>query len=355
MVQGGAGGGVGEVWGGCSAVGWWGEWGWLGWEEAERIGGVRDIVRGIVLLLVLRRRPRAAAAAAPTHRTLSRRGRIAAATSGSSEWTKRGRPCASVVVDSRMMMMTLPRAPISWASDEPDEPDGVGRPRCFSADAVMYRHSERKTERVTAPILPEVNSPRGWPVTSAPAAAARRAAFDHPDSNATDTLVLATAEPIPPPVTDRGALYRAQIDAYKPSPNEQSDHGLPRTTSRQHSPRETPPRETPPRKASPAAASPVELVECDDGAVRPAIGLCFAFVAAPEKLELMLTSTDDQCGAGILRTRRRASLEAAVPMMEMGAPYAEKLDCEVQRIVAQRRAPQPKKMQKPVKIRRPTA
>eukprot|EP01043_Picozoa_sp_COSAG02_P041610 COSAG02_NODE_3464_length_6695_cov_12.759854_5_plen_308_part_00 len=239
----------------------------------------------------------------------------------------------------------LDRAPSSWAGDAPDEPDALGRlTRSCSADAVLCQQSESREDRAVTPERwPAEGSPAGWPVSSAPASVWRltEAAGGGCESSSGGDGHL-SAPSSPSRELDLSALYQMQVDAYNPS--QDALHDEPRTSSRPHA-RQTPPRETQ------AASEPPELVQCADGAVRPALGLCFAFVAAPEKLDLMLTSGDDQCGEGILQRRRRESLEAAVPMTEIDAPGAQHLDVEVQRIVAQRRAPEPRKMRKPVKIR----
>jgi hypothetical protein len=235
----------------------------------------------------------------------------------------------------------LSRAPASWAGDDPGEPEVLLlRPRCFSAGAVLcgsggkeemqQQQQQQQQQRV------DPNRTSG-PVGSAVGGIVAGAeAADRPESSSSACEDRPSATPSRG--TDLSALYRAGVDAYNPSQQDE-----PTTTSRPNTPRERP-TQTPP-------SPPVELVECDDGAVRPAIGLCFAFVAAPEKMDLMLTSTDGQCGEGILNTRRRASLEAVVPMIQMDPTGTKKLDCEVQRIVAQRRAPKPRKMRKPTKAR----
>lgn len=237
----------------------------------------------------------------------------------------------------------LARTPCSWAGDVPDEPE-VLRPRCVSADAVLCHLRARKEERSRRDTSQGEVSPtawRPWPSSAARGAVDRCAGAGASRPEAESSIACREqARSIPSRGTDLLALYRAQVDTY--TARLQDDD--PRAS---HSPRQTLPQRAP-------APAP-ELVECDDGAVRPAIGLCFAFVAATEKLDLMLTSADGQCAEGLLQTRRRESLEGAAPMIEMDSPGTQSLDCEVQRIVAQRRAPKPKKMPKPTKLRQPNS
>ena len=231
----------------------------------------------------------------------------------------------------------LARTPSSWAGDLPDEPEML-RPRCVSADAVLCRLRARKEERSGRDSSQGEVGPTAW----RPWPAANRRAGAEAGRPETESSIACSehASSVPSRGTDLLALYRAQVDTYTASPQDDE----PRAS---HSSRQTRPQRAP---------VPVpELVECDDGAVRPAIGLCFAFVAAPEKLDLMLTSSDGQCAEGILETRRGASVEGAGPMIEMDSPSTQSLDCEVQRIVAQRRAPKPKRMPKPTKLRQPNA
>ncbi|MDA8539184.1 hypothetical protein N9K47_00400 [bacterium] len=109
---------------------------------------------------------------------------------------------------------------------------------------------------------------------------------------------------------------------------------------------------SPSRPATGAPLREVKLVECNDGAMRPSVGLCFAFVAAPEKLDLILKSSSDaeHSGDAIVQRRRRTSAELNLErLMPMDSLATFKLECEVQKIVAQTRAPPPKKMWKRIK------
>ena len=84
----------------------------------------------------------------------------------------------------------------------------------------------------------------------------------------------------------------------------------------------------------------VELVLTEAGEVRPSVGLNFAFVTSAEKISLMNVSEEAALEAGveIVRARRRSSSSSAV---------IELVEGEVEKVVANRRAPAPKRMAKP--------
>ena len=90
----------------------------------------------------------------------------------------------------------------------------------------------------------------------------------------------------------------------------------------------------------PEPAPMVELVLTEAGEVRPSVGLNFAFVTSAEKISLMNVSEEAALEAGveIVRARRRSSSSSAV---------IELVEGEVEKVVANRRAPAPKRMAKP--------
>lgn len=228
----------------------------------------------------------------------------------------------------------LPRAPRSWAGDQPDEPPQfLSRPRLLSADARLGEHPHTHKADHEASRHVDDASTRAEADADTAGAPAIATAPTRDDGAACSSEA------------ERTAMYRADIDAYTPRPPAPHAHARSR--------RANSPPSRPPQAAPPPISPPAELVECDDGGVRPAVGLCFAFVANPEKLDLMLHS-GDHSGEVLIETRRRASLEAATPtkLIEMDSRQARVLDCEVQSIVAQRRAPAPRKMRKPAKLRR---
>jgi hypothetical protein len=135
---------------------------------------------------------------------------------------------------------------------------------------------------------------------------------------------------------ERAALYRDQIALYAPqalSPEigPVSPIGFP--------------------TAAPCAPPVIELVECDDGAVRPSMGLSFAFVTSAEKLGLMLEPQSPDASARptgefIVENRRRSSSLSNCPAMELDFSAVRLIDDEVQRTLTQKHAPPPKKMTK---------
>ena len=106
---------------------------------------------------------------------------------------------------------------------------------------------------------------------------------------------------------ERAAMYRDQIDTYIPEP-----------------PSPTLPPVSPIRLPKPADREPpaIELVECEDGSIRPAVGLSFAFVTSAEKLGLMLEPQSPDAsvrptGELIVENRRRSSSLTNSPAMEL--------------------------------------
>ncbi len=139
-----------------------------------------------------------------------------------------------------------------------------------------------------------------------------------------------------PSADERAAMYRDQIDTYipqlsSPEPEPVSPIRLP---------------------TQPCAPPTIELVECEDGAVRPSMGLSFAFVTSAEKLGLMLEpqspdASERPTGELIMENRRRSSSLTNSPAMELDFSAVRLIDDEVQKFVTQIHAPAPKKMPKP--------
>lgn len=150
----------------------------------------------------------------------------------------------------------------------------------------------------------------------------------------------AGAPPVSPPQRpsdeERAAMYRDQIDAYAPRPSPEVDGPV--------SPIRPP--------STPCAPPAIQLVECEDGAVRPSVGLSFAFVTSAEKLGLMLEPQSPDAGARptgdlIVESRRRSSSLTNCPAMELDFSAVRLIDDEVQKFVTQKYAPKPKIMPKP--------
>ncbi len=139
-----------------------------------------------------------------------------------------------------------------------------------------------------------------------------------------------------PSADERAAMYRDQIDTYIPHPSSPEPEPV--------SPIRLPPQ--------PCAPPTIELVECEDGAVRPSVGLSFAFVTSAEKLGLMLepespNASERPTGELIMEQRRRSSSLTNSPAMELDFSAVRLIDDEVQKFVTQKHAPAPKKMPKP--------